>query len=46
MVEFAEVNGGLIADNYITYASEGPQVSCGTRNVVIRTTKGPGDAEA
>jgi hypothetical protein len=36
MVEFAEVNGGLIADNYITNAADGPQVIFGSRNVVIR----------
>jgi hypothetical protein len=36
MVEFAEVNGGLIADNYILNAAEGPQVIFGTRNVQIR----------
>ncbi|HEX4131881.1 MAG TPA: FAD-dependent oxidoreductase [Pirellulales bacterium] len=36
MVEFAEVNGGLIADNYITNAYQGPQVIFGSRNVVIR----------
>lgn len=36
MVEFADVNGGLIADNYITNAYQGPQVIFGTRNVEIR----------
>jgi len=36
MVEFCEVNGGLIADNYIFNASEGPQVIFGSRNVAIR----------
>jgi polygalacturonase len=36
MVEFADVNGGLIADNYIINAYQGPQVIFGSRNVVIR----------
>ena len=36
MVEFAEVNGGLIADNHIINAYQGPQVIFGSRNVQIR----------
>jgi hypothetical protein len=35
-IELAECNGGLIADNYITNAFDGPQVICGSRNVQIR----------
>lgn len=35
-VEFAECNGGLIADNYIVNVKDGPQVICGSRNVQIR----------
>jgi hypothetical protein len=34
-VELAECNGGLIADNYITNAEDGPQVIFGSRNVQI-----------
>jgi hypothetical protein len=36
MVELAEVRGGLIADNYITNAYQGPQVIFGSRDVLIR----------
>ncbi len=35
-VEFAECNGGLIADNYIVNVKAGPQVIFGSRNVQIR----------
>jgi hypothetical protein len=35
-IEFAECNGGLIADNYITNVTAGPQVIFGSRNVQIR----------
>jgi hypothetical protein len=35
-IEFAECNGGLMADNYIVNAVDGPQVICGSRNVQIR----------
>src|SRR5262249_12840894 len=35
-VELAECNGGLIADNYITNVSNGPQVIFGIRNVLIQ----------
>jgi hypothetical protein len=35
-VEFAECNGGLIADNYMVNVKDGPQVICGSRNVQIR----------
>lgn len=34
-IELAECNGGLIADNYITNAVDGPQVIFGSRNVQI-----------
>jgi hypothetical protein len=36
MVELAEINGGVIADNYIVNAYQGPQVIFGSRNVEIR----------
>lgn len=35
-VEFAECNGGLIADNHIVNVKAGPQVIFGSRNVQIR----------
>lgn len=35
-VELAECNGGLIADNHIVNAADGPQVIFGSRNVQIR----------
>lgn len=35
-IEFAECNGGLIADNYIVNVVDGPQVIFGSRNVQIR----------
>ncbi len=35
-IEFAECNGGLMADNHITNAYDGPQVIFGSRNVQIR----------
>lgn len=35
-IEFAECNGGLIADNHITNVHAGPQVIFGSRNVQIR----------
>lgn len=35
-VEFAECNGGLIADNHIVNVVDGPQVIFGSRNVQIR----------
>ncbi len=35
-VEFAECNGGLIADNHIINVKAGPQVIFGSRNVQIR----------
>lgn len=35
-VEFAECNGGLIADNHIVNVTDGPQVIFGSRNVQIR----------
>lgn len=35
-VEFAECNGGLIADNHIVNTVDGPQVIFGSRNVQIR----------
>lgn len=35
-VELAECNGGLIAENHIVNAADGPQVIFGSRNVQIR----------
>ncbi|MGV3660572.1 MAG: right-handed parallel beta-helix repeat-containing protein [Prosthecobacter sp.] len=35
-VEFAECNGGLIADNHIVNVTDGPQVIFGSRNIQIR----------
>lgn len=35
-VELAECNGGLIADNHIVDAADGPQVIFGSRNVQIK----------
>ncbi len=44
-IEFAQCNGGLIADNFITSAVDGPQVIFGSRNVQIRELRKAGTYE-